>query len=1051
MSLGLGLGNGNHFSGQGKQGQHGHHVGARTKRLERRHATVERDPNTQEPAGLATTWREKSRARKLTAVSTAASNVCSLFNPLVKSPEQSSGKFDPLVKLKDLNANVEPMGKLRIDETPAFKAECQSVIDELRRCLVSCNFDELDHLGNRLGYVLYVMSQRPDYSDVFDETGSDAVKKGGFQQMQLQGFLGKCFGPDAVNLFVEFVNFKGGENGGHYEATDADGHRIPNKGCFMDANGNPRDMGGDNYNFCGFIAIGQAFLHHMLASKGPLGGDEEGSDALSLGDINESNRLGLDNFLGQLETMVKAQDIPPVAADDQSNVKLTLSDRVAVCMQLDPELRNRLHELGLFSIKEELKDSFRFERELKWLVKKILEFMSFSNQWADVDASTLCDHDIKQLATDVLDTMDVLKRHVQLQADEQKATPGFVDKFQKGVNTMVKFGRTVLGKHPENPRMLFYLTFLALIRNVSTSGSGECVGGGAPGKLPAGDLVSPIQAGMYELLEAVRLFNMTNNPDLTNPRDAMFGSQPAQCVEQLDLDIPAVLSAAQIGTLKNYVAPSPSSECTEDQSEIVGQVYDHLQGIENKKDQGDAPNVPYTIRAEANVGDNQPSILIVDGNPYDVRILKDGRIGLVRNDVGQGILVGVFGNDDNLLYPAVGVDDSGGVTVQDSGLNVGFSLHLNVDGGVSSTVERYNPETLVSAIPGGGVEVCLDETTTATAAQTVPGTTHADSEIISPTPVPVDPTPVPLNPVLGHQLRIDVSVSSMTNTTVVGDGSDSAMWLQPANGEAVKAQIGPVFDTGTASEVSVYPYGPGFIDISNDEGLLYSNKNGRARYFSSLFDGVVLREGSYLRLNDRNFTDVEAFFDYAKENQVVGPGGLFNVTLTEKGEEGVLVLGQDDSGRLFLSQDGRPDVISGNPGLLGQDAAAWEASYQARHAQERDGQQDENSDWHEFCVGDDQGDNSLCKSKLQITSTFPVRVSPAEKKSGLDDESGGGDGLVFGSGSGSASGSGTGGGSGVDDGSGGSGTGGGSGVDDGSGGSGIGGAQELTMDQVDQD
>ena len=27
--------------------------------------------------------------------------------------------------------------------------------------------------------------------------------------------------------------------------------------------------------------------------------------------------------------------------------------------------------------------------------------------------------------------------------DEQKATPGFVDKFQKGVNTMVKFGRTV--------------------------------------------------------------------------------------------------------------------------------------------------------------------------------------------------------------------------------------------------------------------------------------------------------------------------------------------------------------------------------------------------------------------------------------------------------------------------------------------------------------------------------------------------------------------------------------------------------------------------------
>ena len=88
-----------------------------------------------------------------------------------------------------------------------------SVIDELGLSM-SCNFDELDHLGNRLGYVLYVMSQRPDYSDVFDETGSDAVKKGGFQQMQLQGFLGKCFGPDAVNLFVEFVNFQGGENGG---------------------------------------------------------------------------------------------------------------------------------------------------------------------------------------------------------------------------------------------------------------------------------------------------------------------------------------------------------------------------------------------------------------------------------------------------------------------------------------------------------------------------------------------------------------------------------------------------------------------------------------------------------------------------------------------------------------------------------------------------------------------------------------------------------------------------------------------------------------------
>ena len=68
---------------------------------------------------------------------------------------------------------------------------------------------------------------------------------------------------------------------------------------------------------------------------------------------------------------------------------------------------------------------------------------------------------------------------------------------------------------------------------------------------------------------------MTNNPDLTNPRDAMFGSQPAQCVEQLDLDIPAVLSAAKLVLLK-IIAPSPSSECTEDQSEIVGQVYDHL-------------------------------------------------------------------------------------------------------------------------------------------------------------------------------------------------------------------------------------------------------------------------------------------------------------------------------------------------------------------------------------------------------------------------------------------------------------------------------------------
>ena len=42
---------------------------------------------------------------------------------------------------------------------------------------------------------------------------------------------------------------------------------------------------------------------------------------------------------------------------------------------------------------------------------------------------------------------------------------------------------------------------------------------------------------------------MTNNPDLTNPRDAMFGSQPAQC-RTVDRDIPAVLSAAQIGTLK---------------------------------------------------------------------------------------------------------------------------------------------------------------------------------------------------------------------------------------------------------------------------------------------------------------------------------------------------------------------------------------------------------------------------------------------------------------------------------------------------------------------
>ena len=77
---------------------------------------------------------------------------------------------------------------------------------------MSCNFDELDHLGT--DWVMYCrMSQRPDYSDVFDETGSDAVKKGGFQQMQLQGF-GKCFGPDAVNLFVEFQNFQGGENGG---------------------------------------------------------------------------------------------------------------------------------------------------------------------------------------------------------------------------------------------------------------------------------------------------------------------------------------------------------------------------------------------------------------------------------------------------------------------------------------------------------------------------------------------------------------------------------------------------------------------------------------------------------------------------------------------------------------------------------------------------------------------------------------------------------------------------------------------------------------------
>ena len=146
-------------------------------------------------------------------------------------------------------------------------------------------------------------------------------------------------------------------------------------------------MGGDNYNFCGFIAIGQAFLHHMLASKGPLGGDEEGSDALSLGDINESNRLGLDNFLGQLETMVKAQDIPPVAADDQSNVKLTLSDRVAVCMQLDPELRNRLHELAYLALKK----SSRIHLDLKELngCKENIGVMSFSNQWADVCINAL--------------------------------------------------------------------------------------------------------------------------------------------------------------------------------------------------------------------------------------------------------------------------------------------------------------------------------------------------------------------------------------------------------------------------------------------------------------------------------------------------------------------------------------------------------------------------------------------------------------------------------------------------------------------------------------
>ena len=115
MSLGLGLGNGNHFSGQGKQGQHGNHVGARTKRLERRHGPVESDPNTQEPAGLATTWRQQKRDLTLLA----ASNVRSFFNQLVSSPQQSSGdSSDDLVKLQnsDVNVGVESNAALILSE-----------------------------------------------------------------------------------------------------------------------------------------------------------------------------------------------------------------------------------------------------------------------------------------------------------------------------------------------------------------------------------------------------------------------------------------------------------------------------------------------------------------------------------------------------------------------------------------------------------------------------------------------------------------------------------------------------------------------------------------------------------------------------------------------------------------------------------------------------------------------------------------------------------------------------------------------------------------------
>ena len=65
-------------------------------------------------------------------------------------------------------------------------------------------------------------------------------------------------------------------------------------------------------------------------------------------------------------------------------------------------------------------------------------------------------------------------------------------------------------------------------------------------------------------------------------------------------------------------------------------------------------------------------------------------------------------------------------------------------------------------------------------------------------------------------------------------------WIQPANGEAVvKAQIGPVRVNETASQVSVYPHGPGVIDINGEGDPLFLYK-GRRNYYSLFFDGLSL-------------------------------------------------------------------------------------------------------------------------------------------------------------------------------------------------------------------